>query len=283
MLQTRPKSSHKERNGFQHSYGSNDVFNFRIYTCYSLDCISRQMSYNTISPKLIDVIETYFTEQKFTDNDNVIDFLDSAISYMKENVENGTASDFVMAMNIAYANYKTLRVGQIRGLLNCIRAEVLSADKQANQIIDQIKLGIQPLDLRTVPSGRYAVMTADDHATFYVIDNIVDARSKWKDWVFVSLMSSDNKIKVGSQRPGQTYQGQHQKYLQTIKDDPYSASTLFGRMVGSCGICGRTLTDPESIENGIGPICAQKVGWMSEFDRGVLKALGFGKLLEKED
>lgn len=30
----------------------------------------------------------------------------------------------------------------------------------------------------------------------------------------------------------------------------------FGRLYGACMVCGRTLTDPESIERGIGPICA---------------------------
>jgi hypothetical protein len=32
----------------------------------------------------------------------------------------------------------------------------------------------------------------------------------------------------------------------------------FGRLYGVCLACGRTLTDPESIERGIGPICASK-------------------------
>jgi hypothetical protein len=30
---------------------------------------------------------------------------------------------------------------------------------------------------------------------------------------------------------------------------------------GKCCCCGRTLTTPESIDAGIGPICAQKEGW----------------------
>lgn len=32
-----------------------------------------------------------------------------------------------------------------------------------------------------------------------------------------------------------------------------------GRMTGVCVICGATLTDPESIERGIGPVCAKRV------------------------
>ena len=32
------------------------------------------------------------------------------------------------------------------------------------------------------------------------------------------------------------------------------------RHAGRCGVCGRVLTDPESIDSGIGPICAAKRG-----------------------
>jgi Family of unknown function (DUF6011) len=34
-----------------------------------------------------------------------------------------------------------------------------------------------------------------------------------------------------------------------------------GKQVGFCIRCGRTLTDPESVANGIGPVCATYVNW----------------------
>lgn len=36
----------------------------------------------------------------------------------------------------------------------------------------------------------------------------------------------------------------------------------FGDLYGMCMICGRTLTDDDSIARGIGPICAGKMGWL---------------------
>lgn len=36
-------------------------------------------------------------------------------------------------------------------------------------------------------------------------------------------------------------------------------AAAFGHVYGICGICGATLTDPESIERGIGPVCAGKL------------------------
>lgn len=35
----------------------------------------------------------------------------------------------------------------------------------------------------------------------------------------------------------------------------------FGALYGTCVVCGRTLTKEESIEAGIGPVCASKGGW----------------------
>ena len=34
--------------------------------------------------------------------------------------------------------------------------------------------------------------------------------------------------------------------------------TLDGRRIGKCRICGRLLTDPESVSLGIGPVCRRK-------------------------
>jgi hypothetical protein len=32
----------------------------------------------------------------------------------------------------------------------------------------------------------------------------------------------------------------------------------FGELTGHCCVCGKLLTDPESIRNGIGPVCSDK-------------------------
>lgn len=39
---------------------------------------------------------------------------------------------------------------------------------------------------------------------------------------------------------------------------PEEAAKL-GRLHGCCVICGRTLTDPTSVNAGIGPVCGRKV------------------------
>jgi hypothetical protein len=43
--------------------------------------------------------------------------------------------------------------------------------------------------------------------------------------------------------------------------DPKKAAQAFGQETGRCSCCGRELTDPESIANSIGPICAGRYGF----------------------
>jgi hypothetical protein len=46
--------------------------------------------------------------------------------------------------------------------------------------------------------------------------------------------------------------------LLAIEADPEAAAVLHGKASGRCAVCSRDLTDPESIERGIGPICIGK-------------------------
>lgn len=48
--------------------------------------------------------------------------------------------------------------------------------------------------------------------------------------------------------------------LAEIEADPRAAAAHDGLLTGRCGCCGRELTDPTSIEIGIGPICRERLG-----------------------
>ena len=48
--------------------------------------------------------------------------------------------------------------------------------------------------------------------------------------------------------------------LAVIAADPKAAAIRFGQKSGNCACCGRALTAKDSVELGIGPICASKWG-----------------------
>lgn len=64
----------------------------------------------------------------------------------------------------------------------------------------------------------------------------------------------------GGFRPSRAATDLHRKAVDLVADDPWQAALTYGRAMGKCSCCGRTLTAGKSIEDGIGPICKDKWG-----------------------
>lgn len=103
-----------------------------------------------------------------------------------------------------------------------------------------------------VPAGRYALAESDGVTRFFVVDKPTEGR--WAGRTFVKVQASDDLFPLKNRQ-------QANSVLRRIAADPRAASLLYGRQIGSCGVCGRTLTDETSRANGIGPVCAEKTGW----------------------
>lgn len=101
------------------------------------------------------------------------------------------------------------------------------------------------------PAGRYAV---EDEGTlkFYRIDRPTEGR--WSGYAFLKVQASDDfwPIKDATTKA---------RIFTTINADVEGALRAYGQALGACGHCGRTLTDAESREYGIGPICRGKLGF----------------------
>ena len=48
--------------------------------------------------------------------------------------------------------------------------------------------------------------------------------------------------------------------IEGICKDPMESAVAYGRRTGNCAVCNRDLTKHDSIDRGIGPICADKLG-----------------------
>jgi len=48
--------------------------------------------------------------------------------------------------------------------------------------------------------------------------------------------------------------------IQDICKDPMESAVAYGRRTGNCAVCARELTVKESVDRGIGPICADRLG-----------------------
>jgi Family of unknown function (DUF6011) len=105
-----------------------------------------------------------------------------------------------------------------------------------------------------VPEGHYAI-ERDGQVKFYKV-NHGKSGSRWDGYVFLDVQASDVYYPIKNRE-------HKQEILAAIAEDVEGAMTRYGREIGRCGAprCGRTLTDPESIARGIGPVCAEKMGW----------------------
>jgi hypothetical protein len=103
-----------------------------------------------------------------------------------------------------------------------------------------------------VPSGRYAIV-AEGATKFYKIDK--PKQGRWAGYVFIKVQASDEFHPVKNRNA--RVDVLHAIVSQGVQE----SMERYGRELGVCGHCSRTLTDPESIARGIGPICAGKLGW----------------------
>ena len=86
-------------------------------------------------------------------------------------------------------------------------------------------------------------------AKFYRVKQL--GKGKWAGKVFVDAQASDDYHPVRDPRSLVSV-------LAKISNDPVGAAKLYASELGNCYACNRTLTDPESISLGIGPVCRNK-------------------------
>lgn len=128
-------------------------------------------------------------------------------------------------------------------------------------------------DSFSVPDGRYTVVfETGEYKTVRVSRQNKDADFMPGRVLLSYLSGSDNDTdytrfghvdEQGSVRIWKKHQGvaSLSEAVKVLLGDPKAASKAYAAESGCCGVCGRTLTTPESLAAGIGPVCMEKVGW----------------------
>lgn len=125
--------------------------------------------------------------------------------------------------------------------------------KQISKWIEKAKTIAPTRIWSDIPDGRYAVTGNDGSTDFYRITTGAP-ESRWAGRRFLQLQLSDNYETVAQPTRSAVIR-------KIIADTPKACAIRYGMEIGRCAICDRTLTNPESIARGIGPICAERVGW----------------------
>jgi hypothetical protein len=100
-----------------------------------------------------------------------------------------------------------------------------------------------------VPEGRYAA-DIDGELRFFRVQRPTEG--KWAGYTFVDAQASDDYHPIRNR-------AHREQVLNAIGADPEAAGVRYGRELGACCRCGRTLTS-EWRTRGIGPECVKK-GW----------------------
>lgn len=101
-----------------------------------------------------------------------------------------------------------------------------------------------------VPEGRYAIGPVGE-TKFYSVEK---GEGRWKGYTFVKVQASDDLYNIRNRQ-------ERERILAEIGQDVEAAMVRYGKELGHCGVCNRTLTKPESIARGMGRICYGKMGF----------------------
>lgn len=152
------------------------------------------------------------------------------------------------------------QIEKVREIIATDNARVEARKAETAHAVDNPVIPTESVDLRFIPEGRYAVPNGDTRLK--VLIKKPQAPSKWADWIFVSDAAEyGNRTNYGAQKPGRPYEGKIKDQLRAIVNNPKEAMAAYGKLTGSCGICGKHLEDEDSVRIGIGPICRANNGW----------------------
>lgn len=195
-----------------------------------------------------------------------------------QQVAGGNDFSYLVDMSAA-AGGKGLSTPMIRGIVNCMRAAAVKEQREVDEA--------EPFGTVEEEQAKQAAATATatQYATLVELVASLGARGKVR-WTHDGMQyaiamaggrakhpGSLNVTDGGSFEDGQWYgristTGEAQlrdetprAALDALVASPEAVVAEHGRITGRCGICGRELTDPVSIERGIGPVCAEKGGW----------------------
>ena len=190
------------------------------------------------------------------------------------NARRGGTFTFPQAMLDAIAKYGSLTDGQdaaVRKLMarDAERATEREARKAAAPAVDvsrieeafatardkaarkgQVGVWLKPLRLRDTTSDLDIAFQPGSKG------------SQWEGMIFVK--AGDRKlgaIKAGKFERRFACTDADEAAVVAVCADPSQAAIAYGKAWSICAVCSRTLTDDESIARGIGPICADKMGW----------------------
>jgi hypothetical protein len=177
---------------------------------------------------------------KFVDGDVTTDLHQAGLTYLS-----GYNGQFAFLLDLKTRNPAKLSIGQVRGVLNCIKADIA---RNANVKADVAVIGVEVAD------GRYAT-TIEGKLRFFRVNTPKDG--KWEGFTFLKEVFGGGG--VGQPREDAIRNRDIRNAILTAITEDSQALARYGQELGICGKCGLPLTDENSRAIGIGPVCRKNL------------------------
>jgi hypothetical protein len=167
--------------------------------------------------------------------------------------------DFATAMSNALGQYSKLTEGQTAAVRRCIERDKARELERAAVVQAAPTIQTERLFAAFEKAKASGLKWPKLHFDGYVI-SMAGPNSANAGALYVK---SDNDVYLGKIFQGKFLNSRDctaevRAQVIELMADPEAASKAYGLRTGSCCICNRELTDPVSVANGIGPICANR-------------------------
>jgi hypothetical protein len=197
--------------------------------------------------KLVDAIQSY-TES----NEAVVMWIAENVGY----------SDFAKSLHAALHKYGSLTDKQTAAVHKCIakRDENRKAKAERDESAPDIDITVIADAFQTA-KGNGLKWPKLRLANF--IFSLAGDSSRNPGAIYVKNTDGDylGKIQGGRFFSSRECSDETTKEILDVAANPSEAAEAYGHQTGSCSCCGRELTNSESVERGIGPLCAAKYGF----------------------
>jgi len=168
---------------------------------------------------------------------------------------------FAASMKEAVEKYGNLTDGQMTAVGNCMNRQLPPKREEAATRVDVSKI------IAAIHAGKTAGLI---WITLRFDGIVIKEAKKFPGTLYVLHSSKEDrtgknlylgKIDDGLFHPSRSCTPEDRAKIILIASDPLAAAKVYGNVTSNCCVCGRGLTNKQSVEEGIGPICSNRVGW----------------------
>ncbi len=216
------------------------------------------------SPETRQQMRSYAATRRKTEHtQGNIDTFKTAHPAEYEWIKSTTNFPFAAAMRDALTKYGDLTEKQLLAVQRCVTARELNAIKREQKVTTAPTVDVSQIEQAFAKASSSGIRYPKLRLAGFVFSP-AGANSKNPGAVYVKEKFSGNymgKITNGKFLCVAACGPERETQIVTLARDPKNAAIAYGKEFGQCAICGRELSDPKSVELGIGPVCMVKYGW----------------------